>query len=250
MARLEKETAPVEVIGVMIKRSEIQEAVGLGINREIVGLAEKIISEGIRNEAGQRTCAEIILRMKIRMDEIKGWKDKIVKKIKAAVKDAEEPFNNAYNEIAALKIKLNSAYTEYDDRERARKESEERQRRQDEADRMAAEQAANHAQDRENEEADLLAPADQPASKPTPPAPARPPVDVSIRSNPARVAGVGTLSVIRTWKVRVLNPALIPEAYKVPSENKLMEAFNAGIRSIPGCEFYEETSTRSLTKGR
>lgn len=249
MAKIEKETAPVEVIGVSIKKSEIQEQVGIRINKAIVDLAQEIIQHGIKDDTGKRCCAEILLRMKSRMDEIKKFKDAVVKKIKAAVKDAEEPFNNAFNEIASLKTKLTDIYLEYDEMEKRRKEAEERQRRQEEADRIAEQERIRMQEQMENDDADIMAPIEEPkqAALPIAPKPAAPPIQVNIKSNPTRVQGAGTLSVVRTWKVRVTDPKAIPEMYKVPSEKKLMEAFEAGIKSIPGAEFYEEANTRSLT---
>jgi hypothetical protein len=249
MARIEKETAPVEVIGVSIKRSEIQEQVGIGLNKTVVDMANGIIGSGIKDAAGKRVCAELILRMKKRLDDIKKAKDMVLKKIKAAVKDAEEPFNNAYNEIAALKTKLNDIYLEYDDQEKRRMEAEERQRRQEEVDRAAERERIRMQEQMENDDADIMAPAETPTQTAVPaaPRPAASPVQVSIKSGPTRVQGAGTLSVIETTKPRIVDPALVPAEYKVPSDRLLMEAYDAGITSIPGVEFYKERSTRSLT---
>lgn len=252
MAKIEKETTPVEVIGVSIKKSEIQEQVGLGLNKQIVDIASAIIKTGIQNKETKDKCAALILRMANRMKEIKKFKDAIVKKMKAAVADAEEPFKNAFNELSGLKTQLSDLYTEYDDKEKAAEAERVRKELQAEEDRKAAQRQAEREQQAVDEEADLLAPVTQekqePVQVPIPPVERKVVPPVEIKTGPNRVQGVGTLSVISTTKVRIIDPAIVPVAYKVPSEQKLMEAYDAGITSIPGVEFYVEKSTRSLTK--
>jgi len=247
MPRIEKETAPVEMIGISIKKSEIQEQVGFGLNKSIVDLANGIIRDGIGDYAVKETCAGLILRMARRLKEISTAKDKILKKIKESVADAEKPFKDAYNEIAVLKLKLAEIYSEYDDREKAAEAERIRKKLQEEEDRKAKEKQAKQDLDAEECDADLMSSPDiVPVSKPPVQAAVVPKIE--IKTGPARLEGLGTLSITKIQRVRVLNPDLIPVAYKVPSEAKLLEAYKAGVTSIPGAEFYLETSTRSLTK--
>lgn len=247
MAKIKDHGDPVEIIGVTIKKTEIQQQVGLGLNKQIVDIAKTIINAGIQDKSSKAKCAELILRMADRMKEIKKFKDAIVKKMKAAVADAEEPFKNAFVELENLKKQLSDLYTEYDRKEKAIEAERIRKELQAEEDRRAAEKKANQEKMKAENEFDLLAPI-EPEKKAEEVIVHKVVPNVEIKTTPQRIEGVGTLSIRKIQRVRIINPALIPEAYKVPSEKKLLDAYESGITSIPGAEFYEETSTRSLTR--
>jgi len=59
----------------------------------------------------------------------------------------------------------------------------------------------------------------------------------------------GTTSLRKTWKVEVVDPTLVPDAYLVPDLKKLQAAVDAGAREIPGCSVYEHESLTVRTRG-
>lgn len=65
---------------------------------------------------------------------------------------------------------------------------------------------------------------------------------------PPVVKGIATVT---KWKVRVIDPSLVPEQYLVTvvDEQALQRAVDGGARAIAGCEVYEEVSVRT-TSGR
>jgi hypothetical protein len=61
-------------------------------------------------------------------------------------------------------------------------------------------------------------------------------------------ADMGTAGTIKTRKARVIDFALLPDAYKLPNEKLLATAARTGVQSIPGVEFYVEESLRVTTR--
>lgn len=59
----------------------------------------------------------------------------------------------------------------------------------------------------------------------------------------------GTTSLRKTWKVEVVDPSLVPDAYMVPDLQKLQAAVDAGAREIAGCNVFEHESLPVRTRG-
>lgn len=57
----------------------------------------------------------------------------------------------------------------------------------------------------------------------------------------------GSASQVKTWVYKIIDPNAIPREYCVPDSRLLNQAVKNGIRSISGCEIYEETSIRLRT---
>jgi hypothetical protein len=246
MGKIESKTAPAEVVGAVFKRSEIQESIGPDRISEMRARALPYIQSGISNAGGKQACATLILVLAEYMKTVKAAKAKYVKKLKEAVADVERPYNEAYDSLSDLKERLASVYTRYAEQEERIERERIRKELQEKADREAAERAA----DAELEaEADMLWPdgsAPEPAVKPVPAPVPEHPADIEVKRSPERVPGVGTLSVTKILDVTIINPDLVPSEYKVPSEQRLTAAWNAGIKSIPGVEFRERLGTRAL----
>lgn len=251
--------APVEVIGASFKRTELDAAVGVEDKNDLVNQAEAIILTGITSEAVKRTAAALIIKLKTKMDFITAARKKIVKKLDEAKSEVEAPFKTAYNEVSEKKSKLDQLFIDYEDK--LRKAEEKRIADQREAERIQREQAAQEKAQMAalGPEADLLAPDPEPTTDPTPapaapklelftppaaqPAPAAP---VNLKTAPIRIPGVGTVSTIKTMRVRILDPSKVPVTYMVPSERLLLDAYDEGTTEIPGVEFYPEYTTRTI----
>ena len=55
-------------------------------------------------------------------------------------------------------------------------------------------------------------------------------------------ATLGSATVRKKWNYRIVDAALVPHAYRTcePSAGAIRAAMNAGVRELPGCEFFEE----------
>lgn len=59
----------------------------------------------------------------------------------------------------------------------------------------------------------------------------------------------GTTSLRTVWKVEIVDPALVPDAYLVPDLRLLQKAVDAGAREIAGCHIQEVESLVVRTRG-
>lgn len=59
------------------------------------------------------------------------------------------------------------------------------------------------------------------------------------------VPDVGSATVAKVWKCRIMNPKEVKREYCVPSAGLLQAAVRAGARNLNGCEVYQEGSVRS-----
>lgn len=254
--------APAEMVGVLIKRADLEKELGLVVNKELVDISSGFVANKINNADEKKKCAELIMRMSTRLKELPAIKKKMTAKLNEALSEIETPIKHAITQLTDIKNKLSQIYTEYDQAEK--KAEEERLAKllaeKQAADAVAAQEAAAAAAAIAEAEAFADSLFDEtlglPAGSSTPtqpdpaPLPATPPaiapVNVNLKTSPTRVAGVGTLSVTKTRRVRIINPDIIPIEYRVPSERKLLDADEAGITGIPGAEFYWDYGTRSL----
>ena len=53
------------------------------------------------------------------------------------------------------------------------------------------------------------------------------------------VAG-GSMTVKKIWKFTIVDEKLIPNEYRIVSEQLINEAIRNGARDIPGCRIYED----------
>jgi hypothetical protein len=53
----------------------------------------------------------------------------------------------------------------------------------------------------------------------------------------------GSAHVRKVWKFEIVDPGLVPEAYRVVDEGKVRQAVSAGVREIPGVRIFEESTT-------
>jgi hypothetical protein len=233
-------------------------AIGFAVNAEMRIKTDEIISNGIVDKAAKIICSELIVEFAKRLKLIRDLKAEHRKKINEATEIIEAPFNQAFNEISALKEELDAAFKKFDEKERLEDQAKLQKSIDEENARKAAEQVAAAEQAELEKEADILAPIeDEPAepihreipmqaeTKQEPVRPAAP--QINLKSEPTRTAG-GTVTVVRTWQVEILDPEKIPVKYKVPSETLLMDAFKAGVTSIDGVRFYEKLTPKPYYK--
>jgi len=165
--------------------------------------------------------------------------------------ERRERERKAREEAEALQRKLDAEVAEANrkSQEEARKRAEEEQRiKREKEEAEAKERGAKEAelaalakkQEEERQEAIRKAEAEAKANAVTAPTVVSPVVQDAPRVTRTEA---GSASQRKTWTFKVVDPALVPREYLLVSDNLIRDGIKQGVRSIPGIEIFEQTST-------
>jgi hypothetical protein len=215
------------------------------IVQEAVELATSYQTYVITTDEQLQETAEALARIKGAFNRAEEARKKITGPIDQAKKAVMDFFRPAVDRLTQAEVILKNATRAYlekkeIERREAQKKADEERKKQEDAERKRLEEQAEQAAllgdtesaqqfDAQKEQVFVPAP-------PVPPSVAMP-----------KIPG---LNQRKKWKARVVNFAILPDAYKLPDQTKLDGYATAthGNPPIPGVEFYEETIIGSASR--
>lgn len=225
------------------------------VDQAMYNQALLVMRAGIATDEEWVNCKQLIDNVKQTKKDLETIRVSKTDPFNEFVKSVNGFFRGKIDDLTTMADRLGEIYIDYHNKREAKrlqeeadaatKRAQEAKAAQEAQTKAAAQEAAKPAPAPEPE-ADLFDDEAQEACAPTP-APPRPVLPVAPPPAPPKAPEPKKAAILTTWYPVFEDPAKVPEKYKVPSEKLVMDAFNLGIREIPGVRFEAKQTVR---KGR
>jgi hypothetical protein len=236
---------------------EILLAVGAVEGLILIETATNLLAKGLQNDRDLQEFADVLAGLDKRHKEVIKARTAFLAPLKSNIKLIENEFNSHAAELYATHKKINALFIDFQKRkqeeaerqarelaiQRQKEKAEAAAHRQEEA-RLVAEELAGEARIEAQAVADLF---DEPVKQPEPQIMLEPEsvkVEVlqpepipRIEIPKIKTASGSTVKITEKPIPIIIDEALVPEIYKIVDLRALVEAYEKGVKNIPGVTF-------------